>query len=193
MALKLITPSTVEVVPLALAKSHFRVDHSDDDAIIQTYIKAAIAHIEGYSGIGNVTLGQASWEQYHDAFPCDALKLLQRPVISIDKVEYLDETTGLYVLWPSSNYSTDVVSFHGWVAPIDSWPIPREAINAVKITFKAGFGNTTESIPDDLRVAVLLLAGHWYQNRESVGSANELVELPFTVRSLIGKYREIIV
>jgi uncharacterized phiE125 gp8 family phage protein len=191
MALKLLTPSVVEVVPLALAKSHFRVDHADDDAIIQTYVKAAVAHIEGYSGIGDVTLGQATWEQYHDAFPCGPLKLLQRPVISIDKVEYLDETTGLYVEWASANYSKDIVSFHGWVNPVDSWPTPKDAINAVKVTFKAGYGNTTDSIPDDLRVAVLLLAGHWYQNRETVTVGHIANELPFAVAALIGKYREI--
>ena len=193
MAFKLISPSVVDIVPLALAKSHLRVDHAADDTLIASYAKAAIAHIEGYSGMADVILGVSTWEQYQDAFPPGSLKILQRPLISIDKVEYLDAVSGLYVEWPDTNYMKDIFSFYGLIAPVDSWPSPKDAVNAVKVTFKAGFGNTTASIPEDLKLAILLLVGHWYENRETVIIGVSASEVPFSVQCLIGKYRAVLV
>ncbi len=189
MALELISPSVVSVVTLAEAKSHCRVDHSDDDAIINIYIKAAIAYLEGYAGKAGVTFGAAPWAQYHDAFPCAELKLLQRPVLSVGKVEYLDPITGLYVQWGAPNYTVDAVSFNGWVAPVDAWPTPKDAINAIKITYTAGHA-TTSDIPENLRLAVMMLTQTYYMQRETIGDATMSAIIPHAVDAFIGQYRE---
>lgn len=192
MALELITPSTVSVVTLAEAKSHCRVDHADDDALINIYIKSAVSYLEGYRGMAGVSLGLATWVQYHDAFPCGPLNLLQRPVSVVEKVEYLDPTTGVYVEWLPSNFEVDTKSFKSRVTPKDSWPSVKDAMNAVKVTFKAGHVETSE-IPEDLRLAVLLLVSGWYENRETINVGNIVNELPFAVHALINRHRELVV
>lgn len=189
MALELITPSIVPVVTLAEAKSHCRVDHADDDSIINIYIKAAVAYLEGYKGMAGITLGLATWAQYHDAFPYGPLKMLQRPVSTVDKVEYLDPVTGVYVEWLPANYSVDKFSFHGWIAPVEAWPPPKDAINAVKITYKAGHATTAE-IPENLRLAVLMLTATYYMQRETIGDATETATIPHAVDAFINQHRE---
>ncbi|MFC5386578.1 head-tail connector protein [Aquamicrobium segne] len=47
---------------------------------------------------------------------------------------------------------------------------------------------STSTVPDPLKVAILLLVGHWYQNREATSSAG-MASLPFAVEALIAPYR----
>lgn len=44
--------------------------------------------------------------------------------------------------------------------------------------------------PYDLQQAILLLAGHWYNQREAVSSA-QMAEVPYTMQSLIKPYRKL--
>ena len=44
-----------------------------------------------------------------------------------------------------------------------------------------------EEIPDPLRQAVLMLAAHWYENREAVGETAR--ELPFGIKDILREYR----
>jgi uncharacterized phiE125 gp8 family phage protein len=193
MGLKLLTAAAIDVVTLAEIKQHCRVDHTDDDALLPIYVRAAVSHFETHRGMMGLCFGQQTWELYYDTFPIDGLEIPLRPLISVDSVEYLDPTTGAYVAWPSaSNYTVDTASYRGWVAPVTTWPTPKDAINAVKITFKAGFGNTNAAVPDSIRLAVMMLAGHWYENRETVGDTS-MKEIPFAVDALIGQWREITV
>ncbi len=72
--------------------------------------------------------------------------------------------------------------------------IPDES-RAVAITFKAGYETkpgppATSTVPDPLKVAILLLVGHWYQHREAVSAAG-MAPLPFAVEALVAPYRRI--
>lgn len=189
MALKLITPAEVDVVTLAEIKAHVRVVHNDDDATLTSLVKAAVSHFEVHTGILGIAFGQQSWELYYDEFPCGSLQIPLPPLISVASVEYLDPVSGLYVVWASSNYSVDAISRPGWVVPIDDWPTPKDAVNAVKVTFTAGFGATNAAIPESLRLAVMMLAAHWYQNREGLGSASDMAALPFAVDALVAQHK----
>ena len=66
----------------------------------------------------------------------------------------------------ASNYTVDDKSRDGWVVPVAgfAWPPTLAAINVVTVRFRAG--NAT--VPAPLKHAVLLLAGHLYENREAV-------------------------
>jgi uncharacterized phiE125 gp8 family phage protein len=192
MALKLLTPplATNDVVSLAEIKQHCRVDHSDEDALLATYVKAAVSHFENHTGMIGVTLGQQTWALYCDSLPCEGLEIPLRPLIAVDAFEYLDPAAGIYVTWPTLNYTVDLFSYRGRIAPVADWPVVKDVINAVKITFKAGFGSSNADVPVSLRVAVMQLAGHWYQNRETTSDMS-LKELPFAVEALISQWREI--
>jgi len=44
-------------------------------------------------------------------------------------------------------------------------------------------------LDDDLTTAMLLLIGHWYENREAVVTGSTATELPMAVHALIGPHR----
>jgi hypothetical protein len=44
--------------------------------------------------------------------------------------------------------------------------------------------------PADLEQAVLMVAGHWYENREAVLVGVAAQEIPFGAAQIIGEYRE---
>ncbi|WP_016854785.1 head-tail connector protein [Halomonas smyrnensis] len=44
-------------------------------------------------------------------------------------------------------------------------------------------------LDDDLTTAMLLLIGHWYENREAVALGTIATELPMAVQALISPYR----
>ena len=57
-----------------------------------------------------------------------------------------------------------------------------------EVDFTAGFGPAWSDVPEDLRQAVLLLAAHFYENRNA--AQGETV-MPFGVSSLIQRYRNV--
>lgn len=48
---------------------------------------------------------------------------------------------------------------------------------------------TMLQVTDDIRLAMLLVIAHWYENREPVISATVVRELPLSYRSLLSSYR----
>jgi uncharacterized phiE125 gp8 family phage protein len=58
--------------------------------------------------------------------------------------------------------------------------------NPWKITFTAGVD--ADYIPSDIRVAISLLAAHWFVNREATTPLN-LRTLPYGWEGIIAKYR----
>jgi uncharacterized phiE125 gp8 family phage protein len=189
MALKRIVAPTLMPISLSEAKAHCRVDHTDDDTIIGLYIQAAVDHTDAGTGLLGRAMINQTWELTHDAFPCGPLKIELGPLQSVSSVQYIDPVTGLYVTWPGSNYQVDLASYEGWIAPIDSWPTAKDAMNAVKIVFIAGYGDAAANVPANVRAAMLMLVGHWYQNRESVAEPGAM-NLPLTYHDLIGTVRK---
>lgn len=47
-----------------------------------------------------------------------------------------------------------------------------------------------ETLPATLQQAVLLIAGHWYNQREAV-SGVQMVEVPYTLQALVKPYRKL--
>ncbi len=189
MALKRLTPRATAPITLAEAKAHCRVDHNDDDTIITIYIQAAVDHIEGNRGVLGYALVDQAWELTYDAFPCGDLKIPLGPLQSITSIEYAHPDTGIMTTWAGTNYVADM-STEGWIRPVDSWPVARETLNAVKVTFVAGHGPSAADCPADLKMALLHLVSHWYENREAVGEGS-MATVPLTFDSLISAVRKI--
>lgn len=57
MALNVVVTQTGPLFTLAEAKEHLRVDHEDDDVLIQTYADAAVARVLQYCNIATVPSG----------------------------------------------------------------------------------------------------------------------------------------
>ena len=185
--LKRITPPSDDPVTLAQARDHLHIEHELDDAKLLDFIPAATAHAE------EVELRRAlvtqTWELYLDAFPENAIEIPRPPLQSVTSVKYLDTAGALQTLAVTTDYLVDLYELPGLVLPAvgKSWPATQAVPNAVTVRFVAGYGDP-DDVPVHLRQGLLLLIGHWYENREAFGT-EELFEVPEGIRRIFAPYR----
>lgn len=190
----LITSPAIQPVTLAEAKLHLRVDHNDEDALIESLIRAVTEHLDGWTGILGRCLVEQVWRQDHDRFAREMIIPLG-PVIAVQSVTWRDPVGQLSTV-PSGSYDLRTDEAGSTIIRFDTdyaFPANLHESRAVAITFRAGYETNpgppaTSTVPDPLKVAILLLVGHWYQNREAVSAAG-MASLPFAVEALITPYR----
>ncbi len=187
MILVVVTEPTLEPVTIAEAKTQCRIDIDDDDLAIGGFITAARQQCELVSRRAFVA---TTFDLYLDAWPVDGMIQLPRPPLSsVTGVYYTDES-GVEATFAASNYVVDAAGEPGRVALKSgaSWPAATlQIVNGVRVRFVAGYGATATAVPRRYRQAVLLLVGHWYENREAVLVAQgiAIAELPLGVTSLL--------
>ncbi|MEO1688355.1 MAG: hypothetical protein AAFU61_10660, partial [Pseudomonadota bacterium] len=59
----------------------------------------------------------------------------------------------------------------------------------IEIELTAGFGETWNGVPEELRQAVLLMGAHYHEQRHV--TADPMREAPFGVRMLTARWREL--
>jgi uncharacterized phiE125 gp8 family phage protein len=184
------TPVPQAALPVEEMKDHLRMgsgfaEDGLQDGLIETYLRAALAAIEGR--IGKMLYARRflwvldGWREAEQALPV-------APVAAIVSVTLVDAAGGEVVV-PAAAYRL-VPDLHrprlagrGGALPT----IPTEGM--AKIRFDAGFGAAWTDIPVDLRQAVLLLAGEYYEHRHDDGT--DAAGLPFGVVTLIERWRTV--
>lgn len=189
MALKLITAPATEPVTLAEAKSHLRVDITEDDTYIGTLITAARNIAETWTARALVT---QTWELYMDAFPANGFTLPRPPLQSITSIKYTP-LGGAETTVSSSLYKVDAVTEPGCVvlASDATWPSTTLVeLNGVVVRFAAGYG-AAAAVPQAIKQAILMLVGTMYESREDVlvGQGATANELPLAAKRLLLPYR----
>ena len=173
-----------EPVSVIEAKEHLRVDIGDDDTLIEALITAAREYVEQGSRRALVT---QTWRLNLDQFPAGPeIELPRPPLQSVTSVTYRD-SDGTTNTLSSSIYEVDTDSTPGRIrlAYGEDWPSDTLAeTNPVRITFVAGYGDA-DDVPRRWKQAILLLVGHWYENREATISGTIPRSIPFAVESLI--------
>lgn len=180
MGQTLVTPAATLPVTLEEAKAQCRVQHSDEDTLIEGLIAAATEHVEKM--LARALVSQ-TWMLTLDEFSA-TMPLPLSPLIAVDMVEYTD-TLGATQTASASLYTVDATSEPGCVVLNKgaSWPETIDAINAVQITYEAGYA----TVPAPIKHAILLLIGHWFAHREAVGDAAQ--DVPMAVDALLVNYR----
>jgi len=180
------TAPSVEPVTASELKAHLRVTHTDEDTYIGTLITAARQWIENYT---NRQLVTATWTLYLDGFSAQ-IDMPHPPLQSVTSVQYYD-TGGTLQTLSSAVYTVDTYARIGRLVEASGqvWPATQDIINAVQIEYKAGYGDAGSNVPTAVRQALLLLAAHWYENRESVVVGVTSTHVPETVDSLLASYR----
>lgn len=183
----LITAPAELPVSIDEVKAHCRVDGSDDDAVLTALIKAAVSHLDGWTGILGRCLVTQTWRQDFADFGCMRLPLA--PVASITSVTYYDAANAQQTL-NSSVYElrTDHQGPYVGAKPDQDWPSVYSREDAVSVTFVAGAD--ASDVPPAIKTAIYLLVSHWNENREAV-SAGSMAEVPHGVRALLVPYRRI--
>lgn len=171
-----ITAPAAVPITLAEAKAQLRVDHDDEDLLIQHSIDAATAWLDGPAGILGRCLVTQSWQMDLDALTGPIL--LPFPDSEIDSAVFTD-AAGVDL-----DYHIALQDQRLLLRPLAGFRRPAA------ITFTAGYGAPAD-VPAAIRQAMLLLIAHWYEHREAVSLGASPSALPMAVDALLAPYRRI--
>ena len=161
---------------LSTAKSHLRVDGSDDDTLITALVASAEQLAEHLTGRTLITRDRT----HRVAEFGDRIRLPGAPVASITSVKYLD-TAGAEITLSNALYALE--SGTDWPAVVPAvgatWPaVQPDRADAVRIAYSAGYGAADTDVPIGIQQWLLLCLGTWYNQRESVITGTIVAELP---------------
>ncbi len=145
------------------AKLHVRVDHDDDNDLIDGIITAATHYCEVYTARQFVT---ATYVMTMDAFP--AVFYMPKPsLITVTSITYLDGSGDSQTL-DTDVYTVDVARVKGRIvrAFAKVWPVTQRAINAVTVTFTAGYG-AAAAVPNAAKSPILMYCSDLYEHRSA--------------------------
>ena len=177
-------------LPVQALKDHLRLgsgftDDALQDGLIESYLRAAMAAIEGRIGKALIArtykLVLEDWRQGNEQ------PLPVAPVSAIASV----------TLYDAANVAT-VIAADRWQLVADMARPKLAAVGVLlpampmdgraEVVFTAGFGVAWSAVPADLAQAVLLLAAQYYENRHDNGQA---MGLPRSVQVLIERWRTV--
>jgi len=191
MLLKELSPATLTPVPLRELAAHLRVsqgfsDDGTEDALLELFLRNATAVIEARLSRALIarpyTLQTASWNRRgHLVLPLG-------PVAEIDGIRFLRQ--GTIIDLAPEEWTLEPGTQRQRVTGQGGGPLrglPHGAL--AEISFTAGYGPSWNQVPDDLRHAVLLLAAHFYDNRDGEVAADH--GMPHGLASLLERHRTV--
>lgn len=185
LRLKLVTAPAAEPLSVSQLKTHLRIDHNDEDDDLTALIVEAREKLESDMRRAFIT---QTWRMSLDGWPTlDEILLPRPPLQSVTSVVYKD-SEGNSTTWSSSAYIVDTDSEPGRIvlAYGETWPsLTLYPANPIQITFVAGYGDAADDVPGNVKRALKLLCGHWYENREGTVSGTIVRDIPMAVESLI--------
>ena len=190
----------VEPVTLAEVKSHLRIDHDLDDALLSVFISAAREYGENLT---NRKFVEEEVTEYFGGFPAARgdLVLSWPDLQSVASVAYLDEDGVEQTLVEDIDFTVDTSGVLPRLRPVvalDSWPDTysyRKVFPLVTVTYRAGWPTRlvesveVSSTPANVKAWCLIRIGDLYENRESVvvGQAVSMLPRPL-VDGLLDKH-----
>lgn len=178
-----VTAAAEEPVTLTEVKEALGITHTEFDAVlVSAWIPAARDHAESYL---NRAIINRTVDVFAHRFGPQGIKL-PGGLQSISSVSYYDSDNVQQTL-AASNYQHDLQYSRLILSYTGEWPDTYERLDAVTIRAVSGMG-TLNSIPPAVKQAVLLLVGHFYENREATTPLS-LNVLPIGVESLLYPYR----
>jgi len=158
--------------------------YSAEDDVLTRFISAARVYCEEYQGRAYIT---QTWEKALDDFPAaDTIQIPIAPLQSVTSVKYYDTDETESTL-SDSYYYVDTYKDPGRIVLQYGYSWPSDVLrpaNGVIIRYVCGYGDNATDVPESIRQAILLLVGHFYENRENSIRQN-LQNIPFGVVELL--------
>lgn len=217
MPLVLVSEPAAEPISLIEAKEHLRVDGNDDDALILALVAAARQYAETICRRVFVTqswklvldafpsphrnFSDANYYGANWSIAPGPIMMARRygatgyeiypgvpPLQSVESIRYIDTDGASQTLDPST-YKVDTNTPKGRIVPAygTTWPLTRQEIDAVEISFTSGYGDAM-SVPRGIKSWMLIRLATLYANREEVAilPRGKVEPLPFVDRLLDG-------
>lgn len=195
----LVAAASETPVSLAEAKTHCRVDTSDDDAYITSLIEAATTYCDYQYGILGQAIVTQRWSVSVREPTIDAeedfthVHIPVTPTQDIVSMSYYD-TNNVSQSLTITDYTLTANGWWAYVSPntgVD-WPTTYDRADAITVTVDCGFGDAAD-VPATIKHAILLLVCHWYENRESVSAGVQMMSVPMAFDMLIAPHRKVFI
>jgi uncharacterized phiE125 gp8 family phage protein len=159
-----------EPVSIEDVKANLRiVDNDEEDGFIRTQLIPTAREV--VENVAVRSLITQTRKQCYDCMPCSPIYLRYGPVQSVTSFTYTD-TNGTVQTLAATEYEVDTLSTPPRIVEAygKSWPVARDQVNSVNITYVAGFGSIGKVKPT-YRKAIIWLCTHWYWNPDQFGCA----------------------
>lgn len=180
-----------EPITLLEAWHHLRIDTYDsppasaDDFWLENIgIPGARAWAEYYCAIA---IAPQTLEYAGNGFPA-TLELPIGPARGVVSIVYVDADGVTQTLDPAEY----VFNPYGrTIKPVTAWPSVSDQDRSVIVTYEAGYTDDSPALPllPNLRIGMLLLLGHLFENREDTSAAS-LTTIPTGARTFLDWHRE---
>jgi uncharacterized phiE125 gp8 family phage protein len=195
--IRTVPPSALPVT-LAELKAQIRYFNSDEDAILMAYLRSAVEVCENYTYLGFIT---QTWQQAFTAFPtATALRmtLKRRPVQEVLSIGYLDVAGIDQIADPLTYQVAGIGNDHACatvrIGSAQTWPpVYDSSDQAAVVTYRVGFGDDHNAVPEQIRDAILLCAATKFGYREDVVMGTSLSEIPERSKVLLRDWRPLAV
>jgi len=190
VTLSLVSGPAEEPLIVQDVATHLRFPLGTEDGLLDNWITAAREAFEHATGRQLLT---ATWECWRDEFPCgEALSLPKPPLQEVVSVQYVD-TAGTLQTWAPSAYVVIApqgpYARRGRLRPVYGapWPQTRSEPGAVRIQFKAGYGDDPTAVPELAKTALYLFVAHFHRYRAPVQEV-PTAELPLGLSSIVRRF-----
>lgn len=167
MKVKLITAPASYPLNIAEMMDALSIFDNTQEIIVERCLKAAVNIAENFTQRKFVS---QVWEYYLNKFPCEReLVLPFPPLVSVESIKYTT-AAGVLTTFSSANYAVDVLSEPAKIVlkRTAAWPGDTlYEVNPVVVKFTCGWADA-DSVPDEIKHALILIAGDLYENREDV-------------------------
>lgn len=166
-------------------KAHLRIDTTDEDTIVDSYIAAAVARLDGWSGVLGRCLVHQHWRASFYEWPTDGkLRLPLAPATSIVSVRYTDEAN-IQQTVSSTNYTLATDDLGPYVRLSSTYILPAlyaERDDVVRVEYAAGYG-AAAAVPAPIKTAILFHCQALYEResdvRDRLMAAHDALVSPF--------------
>lgn len=179
------TPPASEPLSLAEAKIFLRVDHSDENDLIESLIATARQVVEGWTHRALITQTVVvTWDRLRSGV---WLEIPKPPLQSVTKIEAREKDGNYSDI--ATTYSVDTASLPGRVKFLDMPDYSTEYPAAIKMTYDAGYGDSATDVPNSLRQCVRFLVAHYYDLREPVTVGQAASRVPYSLQTILNAER----
>lgn len=183
------------ILDVAAAKRNARVLHGREDDLIRSHILAAFEFLDGVNGFLNgYSILERQFQVYLPDF-CGPAEIKVRPLQEESFILGTRDAAGTYVDAPAGAFALFKQDEAHFLGSVDLQAIQQARVahpRAVRLSFKAGHADPKD-VPDGIRQAMMLLTGHYYQNREAAfadpRSGVVSREIVYGVKALVRKFR----
>lgn len=178
------TESYADALPTSEVKEFLRVDNTDEDTLIGVLRDAAVQHCEAHTGryfrSNAIAVKAPDWN--------DVRRLPIGPLTGTVTISYFKENASTTTTLPTTEYTSNLLGDVLHVAYRNSPPVADPyRFDAVNLTVIGG--TAAASIPENVKIAALMLVGHWFENRYAVHIGSSITEMPLAVTALLAQYR----